>query len=88
VLFGTGPLTVTLFPGTSRTDVMTKSPVTNLIGNTSFGGNFAAELKYAGYDHTVIKGKAEKPVYIKIDNEEVEIKDARSESSLPQANIE
>jgi len=76
IVFGTGPLTGSLFPGTSRTDVMSKSPVTNLLGNSNFGGNWAAELKYAGYDHLVIKGKAKGPVYIRIDNEQVEIKDA------------
>ena len=76
VLFGTGPLAGTLFPGSSRTDVMSKSPVTNLLGNANLGGNWAAELKYAGYAHLVIRGKAKEPVYIRIDNEEVEIKDA------------
>ena len=76
LLFGTGPLTGTLFPGTSRTDVMSKSPVTNILGNSNFGGIWAAELKYAGYDHLVLKGKAKKPVYIHIDNEEIEIRDA------------
>lgn len=76
IAFGTGPLTGTLFPGSSRTDVMTKSPVTNLLGNANMGGDWAAEVKYAGYDHVVIKGKAEKPVYIYIEDDEIKIKDA------------
>jgi aldehyde:ferredoxin oxidoreductase len=40
------------------------------------GGYWAAELKYAGYDHVVLRGKAEKPVYIAIDNDDVRIMDA------------
>jgi len=76
IALGIGPLTGTLFPGSSRTDIMTKSPVTNLIGNANMGGNWAAEVKYAGYDNIIIMGKSEKPVYILINNEEVKIKDA------------
>jgi aldehyde:ferredoxin oxidoreductase len=76
ITFGMGPLTGTLFPGTSRVDVMAKSPVTNLLGAANMGGFWAAEVKYAGYDHIVIKGKAEKPVYILIEDDEVMIKPA------------
>jgi len=76
ITFGTGPLTGTLFPGSSRTDIMAKSPVTNLLGNANMGGNWAAELKNAGYDHLVLKGKSDRPVYIWIDNDKVEIKSA------------
>jgi len=76
IAFGTGPLTGTLCPGSSRIDVMSKSPVTNLLGNSNMGGFWAAEVKYAGYDHIVIKGKSEKPVYILIEDEDVRIKPA------------
>jgi len=76
IAFGNGPLSGTLFSGSSRTDMMAKSPVTNLIGNANMGGNWSAELKYAGYDNIVIKGISEKPVYIYIDNDDVEIRDA------------
>jgi aldehyde:ferredoxin oxidoreductase len=75
--FGTGPLTGTLFPGSSRTDVMGKSPVTGLLGNSNFGGEWAAELKNAGWDHVVLQGRAEDPVYISIHNDTVKIRDAR-----------
>jgi aldehyde:ferredoxin oxidoreductase len=77
LLLGTGPLSGTLFPGCSRTDVMCKSPVTGFIGNANMGGNWSAELKYAGWDHVVLQGKADNPVYIYIRNDRVEIKDAR-----------
>ena len=78
IVFGTGPLTGTMFPGTGRTDIISKSPETEFLGNTNLGGYWAPELKYAGYDHLVIKGKADKPVYISIDNENVKIRDASS----------
>jgi aldehyde:ferredoxin oxidoreductase len=76
ITFGLGPLTGTLCPGSSRVDVMTKSPVTGFLGDSNMGGYWAAELKYAGYDHVVLRGKAEKPVYIAIDNDDVRIMDA------------
>ncbi|MCL5735723.1 MAG: hypothetical protein M1274_09100 [Actinobacteria bacterium] len=77
IAFGTGPLSGTLFPGCSRTDVMCKSPVTNLIANANVGGDWAAELKYAGFDHVVLTGRAEHPVYLSVRNDIVELKDAR-----------
>ena len=76
ISFGIGPFTGTLVPGSGRTHVMSKSPVSGLLGATSFGGLWAPEVKYAGYDQIVVEGKAEKPVYLFIDNEAVELKDA------------
>ncbi len=83
VCFGSGPLTGTTFPGCSRTDVMTKSPVTGLIGDCSFGGDWSAELKNAGWDHVVLEGKSPHPVYVYIRNDKVEIRDARPYWGLP-----
>jgi aldehyde:ferredoxin oxidoreductase len=77
VCFGAGPLSGTLFPGSSRTDVMCKSPVTGFVGNANMGGNWAAQLKQAGWDHVVLHGRAADPVFIYIRNEKVEIRDAR-----------
>ena len=77
VCFGAGPLSGTLFPGSSRTDVMCKSPVTGFVGNANMGGNWAAQLKQAGWDHVVLHGRAVHPVYIYIRNDKVEIRDAR-----------
>ncbi|MFA4965033.1 MAG: aldehyde ferredoxin oxidoreductase N-terminal domain-containing protein [Thermoleophilia bacterium] len=71
-----GPLSGTLYPGCSRTDVMCKSPVTGYIGNASMGGDWSAELKHAGWDAVVLEGKAAKPVYVAIRNDRVEIRDA------------
>jgi aldehyde:ferredoxin oxidoreductase len=74
--FDSGPLTGTMMPGSGRCHISSKSPLTNLLGAVSFGGSFAPELKYAGYDHLVITGQAEEPVYLLIENEEVTIRSA------------
>jgi aldehyde:ferredoxin oxidoreductase len=71
----TGPLTGTACPGTGRIDFSTKSPETGILGSASMGGYFGPELKYAGYDNLIVTGKADKPVYLAIDNDTVEIKD-------------
>jgi aldehyde:ferredoxin oxidoreductase len=71
--FDSGPLTGTMMPGSGRCNVISKSPLTGLLGVTSFGGSFAPELKYAGYDHLVITGESAEPVYLAIKNQEVTI---------------
>lgn len=76
LLFGAGPLVGTPFPGACRVDVMAMSPVTGSLGDAGMGGYLGAELKFAGYDHLVIEGKAEKPVYLSIRDDKVEIRDA------------
>ena len=74
--FDSGPLTGTMMSGSGRCHVSSKSPLTCLLGVTSFGGSFAPELKYAGYDHLVITGQSAEPVYLAINNEEVTIRSA------------
>ncbi|MBW1703956.1 MAG: aldehyde ferredoxin oxidoreductase family protein [Deltaproteobacteria bacterium] len=71
-----GILTATCASATARTHVMAKSPLTGLLGSANMGGFFAPEMAWAGFHHLVIKGKAEKPVYIWIHNGEIEIRDA------------
>jgi aldehyde:ferredoxin oxidoreductase len=68
LLFMTGPLTGTLAPCTGRHVVCGKSPLTNLWGESHVGGHFGAFLKFSGYDGILIKGRAEKPVTLHIDN--------------------
>jgi len=53
-----------------------KSPLTGLLGSANFGGHFAPELRFAGFDHLIVKGKAEKPVYIYVEDGTIEIRDA------------
>jgi aldehyde:ferredoxin oxidoreductase len=74
--FNSGPLTGTMMPGSGRCHVSSKSPLTGLLGMASFGGSFAPELKYAGYDHLVITGGSPEPVYLAINNDEVTIRSA------------
>ena len=76
LLFGAGPLVGTPFPGASRIDVMSKSPVTGALGDAGMGGYLGAELKFAGYDNLVVEGIAEKPVYLYVRDDRVEIRDA------------
>ncbi|MFC1592879.1 aldehyde ferredoxin oxidoreductase family protein [Candidatus Omnitrophota bacterium] len=75
-IIGTGPLHGTLAPGNGRFTVTAKSPLTGILGDGNAGGHFAPELKYAGYDHIIVQGRAEKPVYLWIDNDKVTIKSA------------
>jgi len=76
VIFMTGPLTGTATPTGGRYMVITKSPLTGTIACSNSGGYWGAEFKFAGYDAVILEGKAEKPVYINIVDDVVEIKDA------------
>jgi len=76
LVFTTGPLSGTTAPSSGRTDVVTKSPETGLLGGGNAGGFWGPELKWAGCDGIVIRGRAKKPVYLEIYNKHVVIKDA------------
>ena len=77
IVLGVGPLVGTNLPSTSRLYVATKLPSSETIGWCGGGGvNFGYLLKNAGYDHVVIEGRADRPVYLKIIDDEVEICDA------------
>jgi len=75
-LISAGLLGGTPAPASGRCHVGGKSPVTGCVGSSNMGGFFAPELRFAGFDHLLIKGKAEKPVYLWIHNGEIEIRDA------------
>lgn len=77
LVFSVSPTTGAPVSGASRSNITSKSPLTGTIGDSQGGGFWGPELKFAGYDALVIKGRADKPVYIWINNNEVEIKDAR-----------
>ena len=76
LFFGAGPLTGTQAPASSRYVVHCKSPLTGLYLSALAGGYFGPELRKAGHDVIAIEGKAEKPVYLVISDDKVEIKDA------------
>ncbi|MES0362245.1 MAG: aldehyde ferredoxin oxidoreductase N-terminal domain-containing protein, partial [Anaerolineales bacterium] len=69
-------LTGTAISGQSRMTAAAKSPLTGGIGDSQGGGFFPAELKFAGFDAIVIKGKADKPVYLWINDGKYELRDA------------
>jgi len=77
LIFGTGTLGGTFAPSSGRMTITCKSPATHLYLKTNVGSHFAPELKFAGYDFIVILGRAPHPVYLWIDDEKVEIRDAR-----------
>ena len=76
LIFSTGLLHGTPLPACNRTVVNTFSPQTNLMSHSLFGGFFGPELKYAGYDKIVIRGKAPDLVYLYIHDGKVELRDA------------
>ncbi len=76
IIFATGPLTGTQAPASGRHMVVTKSPLSGTIASSNSGGFWAAELKRAGFDMIVVEGKADKPLYINIKDDLVELKDA------------
>ena len=76
LIFATGPLTGTMLFNTDRFDVVARSPLTGAFGESSSGGYWGGKFKACGYDALVIKGKAEGPVYLYLDNDRAEIRDA------------
>ncbi len=76
LIFAGSVVTGAPVPGFARSAIISKSPLTGTIGESQAGGFFGPELKFAGYDAIVVKGKAEKPVYLSIRDGEAEIKDA------------
>jgi benzoyl-CoA reductase subunit BamB len=76
LIFGTGLLCGTPAPGCNRTIVSTISPQTLLMAFSMMGGFWAPELKYAGYDKVILRGKSPDLVYVWINNDRVEIRDA------------
>jgi len=76
LVFAPGPLTGTFAPSAGRFDVVTKGPLNGSLAGSNSGGTFGPEVKYAGYDAIIIEGKATKPVYLWIKDDEVEIRDA------------
>ncbi|HKL75645.1 MAG TPA: aldehyde ferredoxin oxidoreductase N-terminal domain-containing protein, partial [Halanaerobiales bacterium] len=76
MLILTGPLTGSIVPGSGKYVVISKSPVTGGFLDSYSSGRLAPEIKFAGYDGLIIKGKAKRPSYIYIEDKNVEIKHA------------
>ena len=77
LVFSASPLTGTIAPGSSRVHVNSKSPDTGFVCYGNAGHSAGIMMKYAGYDHLIITGRAKEPVYLKISDDDVEILDAR-----------
>ncbi|MCU0580512.1 MAG: aldehyde ferredoxin oxidoreductase family protein, partial [Desulfobacterota bacterium] len=76
VIFATGPLNGTTAPEGGRLVVVFRSPATTTLGITNVGGHFAPALKKAGYDLLLVKGRAAKPVWLSVKDDQVRIEDA------------
>jgi len=76
LLFSVGPLCGTAAPTSSRMSVVSRSPLTGTIFDSSVGGHLPLKLKQAGYDSVMIIGKASSPVYLAITDDAAEIRDA------------
>ena len=76
LIFSAGLLCGTPATGCNRTIVSTISPQTRLMAFSMMGGFWAPELKYAGYDKVILRGKSPDLVYLWINNDKVEIRDA------------
>lgn len=76
IIFMTGPLTGTPVYSSTKFQLATKSPLTNIYLCSNSSGNFGPHLKFSGFDGLIIEGKAAKPVYVNIRDEKVEIIEA------------
>jgi aldehyde:ferredoxin oxidoreductase len=72
----TGPLSGMMVPGAGKCDWTTKSPLTGGYASASMGGHFTAEMKYAGLDSIILEGASERPVYLLIDDNKIQLLDA------------
>jgi aldehyde:ferredoxin oxidoreductase len=76
MIFSAGALHGTGAPAASRTTVTTRSPLTLMHGDGHSGATWGGELKRAGYDVLIIQGQSKEPVYLFIENDRVELRDA------------
>ena len=78
LIFANGPFNGTMVPCGTKCSVVSKSPLTGFIGDAVTTSYWPRELKYAGYDALVIRGRADKPTYLFIDDAKVQLKDAKA----------
>jgi aldehyde:ferredoxin oxidoreductase len=76
LIFGVGLLTATPGYGTGRMNVSARSPLSGYLADSNMGGDIGAELRFAGFDHLVVTGKSDSPVYLYVKDGRVEIRDA------------
>jgi len=76
LIIATGPLSGLLIPGAGKTSFAAISPATGYYGDSNVGGMFCTELKQAGFDALILEGKSDKPVYLWVEDGEVEMRNA------------
>lgn len=76
LIFATGPLTATPAPTGNRYMVVTKSPLTGALAHSNSGGEFPTWMKRTGFDMFIFEGKASEPVYVLVNEDQIEIKSA------------
>jgi len=76
LILSCGLLTGTQAPASSRLHVGARSPLTGLLGSSNVGGHFGAELRAAGFQSVLIRGRAERPAVLWLHDGQVEIRDA------------
>ncbi len=76
MIMSTGPLTGTMASTGGRYTVVTKGALTNAIACSNSGGYFGAEMKFAGWDMIIFEGRSPKPVYLYVENDKAELRDA------------
>lgn len=76
IIWSTGPLTGTMASTGGRYTVVTKGPLTGAIACSNSGGYWGAELKMAGWDMVIFEGKSPKPVYLLVQDDVAELRDA------------
>ncbi len=88
LIYLAGAMTGTASPTSGRYMVVTKSPLTGMIASSNSGGIWGAKLKYAGWDGLIVEGISEKPVYININDEKIEILDAQQYMGLKSEELD
>ena len=76
IIWATGPLTGTMASTGGRYTVITKGPLTGAIACSNSGGYWGAEFKMAGWDMVIFEGKSAKPVFLYVNDDFAELRDA------------
>lgn len=77
LILATGPTTGTYAPTAGRYMVVTKSPLTGAVASSNSGGYWGPALRYAGYDYLMFEGASKEPVYLYVNDDTVEVRDAK-----------
>ena len=78
LIFSCGLLTGTAAPSSARLHINALSPLTGVLGSSNIGGDFGARLRSNGIQTVIVRGKAARPVYLWIDGDSIEIRNAKS----------